>query len=107
MVNKVTPNFRDANLKEWINALRDVQTLPVKTIVPGHGPLMSKQDAAAMYQRMSSLYDGIAEGIKAGLTDSEIRKKLDLTEWKKLHHFDEQMGGNINKAYLEIEAASF
>lgn len=107
MVNKVTPNFRDANLKEWINALSDVQKLPVKTIVPGHGPLMSKQDAAAMHQRMTKLYDGIAAGIKAGLTDSEIRKKLDLTEWKNLHHFDEQMGGNINKAYLEIEAASF
>ena len=107
MVNKVTPNFRDANLKEWINALRDVQTLPVKTIVPGHGPLMSKQDAAAMHQRMAKLYDGIGAGIKAGMTDSEIRKKLDLSEWKNLHHFDEQMGGNINKAYLEIEAASF
>ncbi|MDP2787604.1 MAG: MBL fold metallo-hydrolase [Pseudomonadota bacterium] len=107
MVNQITPNFRDANLKEWINALREVQSLPVKTIVPGHGPLMSKQDAAAMHQRMTSLYDGIAAGIKAGLTDSEIRNKLDLKEWKKLHHFDEQMGGNINKAYLEIEAASF
>ncbi|OYY95363.1 MAG: hypothetical protein B7Y41_02350 [Hydrogenophilales bacterium 28-61-23] len=107
MVNRVTPNFRDANLKQWINALGEVQSLPVKTIVPGHGPLMSKQDAAAMHSRMSSLYDGIAAGVKAGLTDSEIRTKLDLKEWKKLHHFDEQMGGNINKAYLEIEAASF
>jgi len=107
MVNKITPNFRDANLKEWINALRDVQSLPVKTIVPGHGPLMSKQDAATMHLRMANLYEGIAAGVKAGLTDSEIRKNLDLTEWKKLHHFDEQMGGNINKAYLEIEAASF
>jgi glyoxylase-like metal-dependent hydrolase (beta-lactamase superfamily II) len=107
MVNQVTPSFRDANLKEWIAALREVQALPLKTIVPGHGPLMSKQDAAAMYQRMASLYDGIAAGVKAGLTDSEIRNKLDLNEWKKLRHFDEQMGGNINKAYLEIEAASF
>jgi cyclase len=107
LVNKVTPNFRDANLKEWINALSDIQKLPVKTIVPGHGPLMTKQDASAMHQRMAKLYDGIAAGIKAGLTDSEIRKKLDLTAWKTLRHFDEQMGGNINKAYLEIEAASF
>lgn len=107
LVNKVTPNFRDGNLKEWINALQEVQSLPVKTIVPGHGPLMSKQDAAAMHRRMAGLYQGIEAGVKAGLTDSEIRKKLDLTEWKKLHHFDEQMGGNINKAYLEIEAANF
>ncbi len=107
MVNQVTPNFRDGNLKEWISALAQVQSLPVKSIVPGHGPLMSKQDAAAMHQRMASLYAGIEAGVKAGLTDSEIRNKLNLTEWKNLAHFDEQMGGNISKAYLEIEAASF
>jgi cyclase len=107
MVNTVTPSFRDAKLKEWIKTLGEVQSLPVKTIVPGHGPLMSKQDAASMHQRMTSLYDGITAGVKAGLTDSEIRQKLDLGEWKKLHNFDEQMGNNINKAYLEIEAANF
>jgi glyoxylase-like metal-dependent hydrolase (beta-lactamase superfamily II) len=107
IVNKITPNFRDAKVKEWVNTLAEVQTLPVKTIVPGHGPVMGKTEAAAMHQRMSSLYAGIEAGYKAGLTDGEIRQKLDLTEWKTLKHFDEQMGGNINKAYLEIEAAAF
>jgi flavorubredoxin len=107
MVNQITPNLRDANLKGWVDTLVNAQSLPIKTIVPGHGPLMSKQESVAMLKRMSSLYDGIAAGVKDGLTDSEIRNKLDLTEWKKLHHFAEQMGGNINKAYLEIEAASF
>lgn len=107
LVNQVTPSFRDAKLKEWIRTLGEVQSLPIKTIVPGHGPLMSKQEAAAMHQRMLSLYDGITAGVKQGLTDSEIRQKLDLGEWKKLHNFDEQMGNNINKAYLEIEADNF
>lgn len=107
MVNQVTPSFRDANVKLWIETLNEVQSLPVQTIVPGHGPLMNKQDAAAMHQRMLTLYDGIAAGIKDGLTDSEIRQKLDLSQWHTLHNYDEQMGANINKAYLEIEADSF
>jgi cyclase len=107
LVNQVAPSFRDAKLKEWINTLAEVQDLPIKTIVPGHGPLMSKQQAAAMHQRMVSLYDGITAGVKQGLTDSEIRQKLDLGEWKALHNFDEQMGNNINRAFLEIEAENF
>jgi hypothetical protein len=56
---------------------------------------------------MATLYTSIEAGYKAGLTDGEIRQKLDLSAWKPLHHFEERMGGNINKAYLEIEAASF
>lgn len=107
LVQDITPNFRDANVKLWVQTLADIQQLPVKTLVPGHGPLMRKADAAALYQRMARLYTGIEAGYKAGLTDAEIRKQLDLSQWKKLRHFEEQMGGNINKAYLEIEAASF
>jgi glyoxylase-like metal-dependent hydrolase (beta-lactamase superfamily II) len=107
LVNQVTPNFRDATVKQWIATLDEAAKVPAKTIIPGHGPLMTPKDAAAMHKRMAKLYAGIEAGYKAGLTDSEIRQKLDLAEWKRLHHFEEQMGGNINKAYLEVEAAAF
>jgi glyoxylase-like metal-dependent hydrolase (beta-lactamase superfamily II) len=107
LVNTVTPNFRDAHVKKWIETLGEVKALPAKTIIPGHGPLMTPKDATELHTRMSKLYAAIEAGYKAGLTDSDIRKKLDLTDWKPLHHFEEQMGGNINKAYLEIEAAAF
>jgi len=106
-VNQITPNFRDANVKLWIETLAEVKAMPAKTIIPGHGPLMKTKDVAAMHERMAKLYAGIEAGYKAGLTDSEIRKKLDLSEWKPLHRFEEDMGGNINKTYLEIEAAAF
>ena len=107
IVNQTLPNFRDADLKGWIHTLAEVQTLPIRAIVPGHGPVMTQAEAAAMHARMSQLYAGIEAGVKAGLTDSEVRQKLDLSQWKTLKHFDEQMGGNISKAYLDIEADSF
>ncbi len=106
-VNQITPNFRDANVKLWIDALGEAKSMPAKTIIPGHGPLMTTADVGQLHERMAKLYAGIEAGYKAGLTDGEIRQQLDLTEWKPLHHFEEQMGGNINKAYLEIEAAAF
>lgn len=106
-VNQITPNFRDANVKKWIETLAEVKAMPAKTVIPGHGPLMSTADVGKLHARMAKLYAGIEAGYKAGLTDGEIRKKLDLAEWKPLHHYEEQMGGNINKAYLEIEAAAF
>ncbi|MEW5768945.1 MAG: MBL fold metallo-hydrolase [Pseudomonadota bacterium] len=107
LVNQITPNFRDALVKKWVETLAEVKAMPAKAIIPGHGPLMSVADAAAMHARMARLYEGVLAGYKAGLTDSEIRAKLDLREWKKLHEFDQNMGGNINKTYLEVEAESF
>ena len=107
LVNQVIPNFRDGNVKNWRATLGQIQTMKVKTIVPGHGPLMTMADVTAMQKRMAVLYQGVEAGYKQGLSDSEIRKKLDLSEWKSLGHFEEQMGGDINRVYLEVEAANF
>lgn len=107
LVNQTTPVFRDAQVKKWIETLAEVKAMPAQTIIPGHGPLMTTQDVAKLHERMARLYAGIEAGYKAGLSDSEIRRKLDLSEWKPLHRFEEDMGGNINKTYLEIEAAAF
>ncbi|MBT9614457.1 MAG: MBL fold metallo-hydrolase [Burkholderiales bacterium] len=107
LVNHITPNFRDGHVKTWVGTLDEIRKMNAKTIVPGHGPLMSKADVAAMHKRMASLYAGVEAGYKKGLSDAEIRKTLDLAQWKKLHHFEDQMGGNINRAYLEVEAANF
>jgi len=107
LVNQTVPVFRDAQVKKWIETLAEVKLMPAKTIIPGHGPLMTTQDVAKLHERMAKLYAGIEAGYKAGLTDSEIRKKLDLSQWKPLHRFEEDMGGNINRTYLEVEAAAF
>lgn len=107
LVNKITPNFRDGHVKTWVGTLAQIAAMDLTTIVPGHGPLMKRDDVKAMHQRMASLYAGIEAGYTKGLTDSETRATLDLSEWKKLAHFEEIMGGNINRAYLEVEGANF
>lgn len=107
LVSHIMPSFGDGNIKNWIATLGQIQNMRVKTIVPGHGPLMITADVVAMHKRMADLYKGIEAGYKQGLSDSEIRKKLDLSAWKNMGHFDELMGGDINRVYLEVEAANF
>jgi glyoxylase-like metal-dependent hydrolase (beta-lactamase superfamily II) len=107
LVNRTTPVFTDGHIKNWIGTLEDIQKIDARAIVPGHGPLMTKADVAAMHERMASLYVGIEAGYKKGLSDAEIRKILDLSSWKTLLRFEEQMGANINHVYLEVEAENF
>ena len=107
LVHTVAPNFRDGHVQGWITTLDKITKLELKSIVPGHGPLMKTSDVKAMHKRMLALYKGVEKGYKAGLMDSEIRKTLDLSEWKKLDHFEENMGTNINRTFLEVEAANF
>lgn len=107
LVNTTVPVLRDGNVRNWIGALARVQDFDARTIVPGHGPLMTKADVAGLHKLLASFYAGVEAGYKKGLSDSEVRNTLDLAEWKKLKEFDNNMGANINRAYLEVEAANF
>lgn len=107
LMSTTTPSFRDADSKKWVQTLADVQQYPAKTIIPGHGPLMSMKDAKAMHKRMAAFYAGVEKVYKSGGAEADVRKRVDLRQWKKLKHFDEQMGGNINKVWLEVEAENF
>lgn len=106
LANGVVPNFHDANAQHWLETLGNMQPMAFTTAVPGHGRPLTKADVAAFSARMAKLYSGIEAGYKRGLSDSEVRETLDLTEWKKLRRFDE-MGMLINRIYLEVEAKNF
>ncbi len=107
LVNNMMPSFRDARVASWISTLESISRQDLKVIIPGHGNLMSMADVKRLYQQMQILYAGVESGYKAGLTDSEVRKMLDLGYWKKLEFYNEFMGLNINRTYLEVEEKNF
>jgi glyoxylase-like metal-dependent hydrolase (beta-lactamase superfamily II) len=107
LVNTTTPVMRDANVRNWVGALAKAQEFDATTIVPGHGPLMTKSDVVKLHKMLAGFHAGVEAGYKKGLNDSEIRGTLDLSEWMRLNEFETNMGGNISRAYLEVEAANF
>jgi len=107
LVNTTTPVMRDGHVGNWVAALAKAQDFKATTIVPGHGPLMTMADVARLHKLLAGFYAGVEVGYKKGLSDSEIRNTLDLAEWKKLKEYEANMGGNISRAYLEVEAANF
>lgn len=107
LVNKMIPSFRDAQVKNWIGTLAQIQDMDIATIIPGHGPLMTLEDVRVMQHQLSALYAGVEAGYKKGLMDSEIRKTLNLSAWQKMVGFDALMGTNISRTYLEVEEANF
>ena len=107
LVKQMMPSFIDAHVKTLINTIDSISKMDIKTVIPGHGPLMNMDDVNAMHKRISKLYAGVEAGYKKGLTDSEIRKTLDLSEWKNFTEFEGLMGLDINRTFLEVEEANF
>ncbi|HEU4342123.1 MAG TPA: MBL fold metallo-hydrolase [Candidatus Binatia bacterium] len=101
LVNGVVPNMRDANIKNWISTLEELQRIDVNVFVPGHGPLMNKSDVKALHHSISTFYSGVKKGFLKGLRELEVRRFLDLSHWERLER-SYVIGRNINRAYREI-----
>ena len=106
LVSRVVPTLQDGFVKNWIQTLDEIQALDVAHFVPGHGDLMTRRDVTALRDTLFRFYSGVKKGFQSGLSEDEIRKSLDLSGWSKLER-SYVIGRNINRAYLEIEAASF
>ena len=107
LVHGVNPNIYDGNLKSWLGVLKEIRELPVKIAMPGHGSLMTPQDIAEYQTMMTSFYKAVEDTFKADGDMSDVRSKLDLAKWKKLSRFDDMMGRNISKVWMDVEQDEF
>ncbi|WP_212756973.1 MBL fold metallo-hydrolase [Usitatibacter rugosus] len=106
LVNGVVPTFQDGFVRSWIGTLDEMLTLGATRFVPGHGDVMTSEEVTGLRDAIARFYAGVAEGYRNGKTEAEIRATLDLSAWSKLER-SYVIGRNLNRAYLEAEAASF
>jgi len=106
LVNGVVPTFQDGFVRNWIATLGEMLALGATRFVPGHGDVMTTEDVAGLRDDIARFYAGVKEGYRNGKTEAEIRATLDLSAWNKLER-SYVIGRNLNRAYLEAEAASF
>jgi glyoxylase-like metal-dependent hydrolase (beta-lactamase superfamily II) len=106
LVNGVVPTMQDGVVKNWISVLRDVEDISADVYVPGHGALMKKDQVKSLRYAITQFYAGVREGYQNGLSESEIRENLDLSEWENMERAY-VLGRNINRAFLEVEQDLF
>jgi len=107
LVHGVNPNTADGHLGKWLGVLDEIRKLPARTLMPGHGALMQQKDVAEFQALMTDFYKTIEQLYKAGGDMSDVRGKLDLARWQNMSRFEDMMGRNISKVWLEVEADNF
>ncbi len=73
--------MRDANVAEWIRALDWIESLPVETIVPGHGDVCGKEVAKRQKDRMVAIRGAMEVLVKKSLTKAEAVEDASLQKF--------------------------
>lgn len=69
---QVIPDIQDADWPAWRAALDAARTLPLRHVLPGHGPASAPEAVAATARYLDSLQARIAELLRAGTPLSDI-----------------------------------
>ena len=108
LVHYVNPNFYDGNLKSWVGVVDNtILSLPIKTVMPGHGPLMQLDDVIRFRNMIGDFYSTVEKIYLDDGEEADVRENLDLERWKRMDRYEAMIGRNINKVWLEVEEANF
>ncbi len=95
-------NLSDSYFPDWIQAIRRVEALDFDILVPGHGPLGTKADAADHGDYLQDLYDAVLAAARAGQSLEQMRAGIKLEKYQGLGRYDDWLALNIEGVYQRI-----
>lgn len=102
---KRIPDLRDGSLAGWREALAAFSKLPIKTLVPGYGPV-ADPGAIALHRRYFDAVELQAtELLNAGASLLETSQQSDLPAYEGWGAYPRGHARNLQQTYLRLEAA--
>ena len=95
-------NFSDAYFPEWIEAVKKVEAMDFDILIPGHGPMGTREDATEHRRYLQALHDAVLAAARKGQTADEMKKSITLDEFKHLSMYDEWRELNIEGMYRQV-----
>lgn len=92
----------DAYFPEWIDAVKKVEAMDFDILVPGHGPLGTKADAAEHRRYLQALYGAVLDAARKGQSLNEMKKGITLDEFKSVGMYDKWRELNIEGMYRQV-----
>lgn len=101
------PMLRDADLDGWVAALDRIVSLPVRRIVPGHGPVVTVEAVAALRAYLVALDAEVRRLYANGASLSESVDVAALPAYAGWAGYAEVHRQNVHYRYLALERADF
>jgi glyoxylase-like metal-dependent hydrolase (beta-lactamase superfamily II) len=97
------PEVQDSDLPGWHRALARLQALPLRTIVPGHGPAAGPELIATVGRYLTQLEAHARELLDADAALSEVPDALQLPEFQDWDQAQTTHRRNASVVFLRLE----
>jgi glyoxylase-like metal-dependent hydrolase (beta-lactamase superfamily II) len=92
----------DAYFPDWMAAIKAVEAIDFDILVPGHGPMGTKQDAADHRAYLEQLYEEVLTAARAGQSLEDMQASITMDAYKDWGQYDKWRTLNIEGMYKNI-----
>ncbi|MBC8212603.1 MAG: MBL fold metallo-hydrolase [Gammaproteobacteria bacterium] len=104
------PSTLDADLRQWVLLLGELNALQPKVVIPGHGKVTDIQGVMRLKTLLQSFWDAVKKGYDEGQSDFEMVGDVTAALAQFEPHYpglEEKVKRDISGVFLQVEAASF
>jgi glyoxylase-like metal-dependent hydrolase (beta-lactamase superfamily II) len=101
--NRRVPDVQDSDLDGWRSALAALRRLPVKTVVPGHGPVGTASVIDAVDRYLVALRTRLSTLLRDGAALSEVPDAAALPEFAGWDQYETIHRRNASLLYVRLE----
>lgn len=84
---------------EWIDSLKQVESLEFDTLVPGHGKIGKKEHVQQFRVYLEDLRAAVLEQVQKGVGIEEAKKNVQLPKYDQWHRYAEWFPENVEGMY--------
>ena len=81
-------DFPGANLDQWIEQVRKIDSLEFEVMIGGHGPVGVKSDVGAGIAYLEELRAEVLKGLRAGKSVDELKQSVAMEKYKDWTAYD-------------------
>ena len=101
--NQRIPDLIDSDLPGWRRALLELHKLPIKAVVPGHGPAGGARSIDDVERYLAQLVSRVRELVTADVPLSQVADAATLPEFKDWDQYDNIHRRNASIIFLRVE----
>jgi glyoxylase-like metal-dependent hydrolase (beta-lactamase superfamily II) len=97
------PHLSESDTAGWLASLQPLRDPPIRTLVPGRGPVGAAADLAPTGRYLAQLRQRVAAAYRDGRSADEAIALAELPEFSAWQGYAERHGRNVQHVYFEIE----
>ena len=97
------PDVQDSDLDGWARALKALQALPIKAVVPGHGPAAPATVVASVERYLAQLRARVLALLHSGAALSEVPAAANLPEFARWDQYETIHRRNASVLFVRFE----